>query len=132
LIPALQGGNDRLNVIRFSVPSPGVVKNILPIYLLWRITALCLYLVYSLFVLVPRGCAGTKKGVDCVLVQNPPAMPLLAVVYLYCRYQGLVKGRRPAFVIDWHNLGTKTPASEWRYHWSWPPRCRPLLEFHPS
>lgn len=86
------------------MPSPGIFKNILPIYLIWRITALCLYLLHAILVLVPRACV-TKQKVNCVLVQNPPAMPLLAIVYLYCWYQRMVTGYRPAFIIDWHNLG---------------------------
>ncbi len=32
-------------------------------------------------------------------------MPLLAVVYLYCNIMAAVNGYRPAFIIDWHNLG---------------------------
>jgi beta-1,4-mannosyltransferase len=36
---------------------------------------------------------------DCVLVQNPPAIPLLAVAALYCYWN------KAGLVIDWHNLG---------------------------
>lgn len=53
---------------------------------------------------MPKGFHGTKR-VDGVLVQNPPAMPLLALVYLYCNLIAIVKGHKPAFIIDWHNLG---------------------------
>jgi len=105
LIPELQEStDDRLNVVRFSVPSPDVIKKCLPIYLVWRILSLFLYLLYALMVSVPNGLSKMKR-VDGVLVQNPPAMPLLAVVYFYCRLTAVTKGYRPAFIIDWHNLG---------------------------
>jgi beta-1,4-mannosyltransferase len=103
LIPGLCNVEDRLNVIRFSVPSPEIFKKALPIYFVWRIVSLCLYLLRALFISVAR--APNKKRVDCVLVQNPPAMPLLAMVQLYCLCSGIFKGHRPAMVIDWHNLG---------------------------
>jgi len=105
LIPELQNNRDgRLNVVRFSVPSPDIVKKCRPIYLIWRILSLILYLLHALTVSVPNGFVEPKR-VDGVLVQNPPAMPLLAVVYLYCNLTAIVKGNRPAFIIDWHNLG---------------------------
>ena len=94
----------KLYVVRFSVPSPEMFKKFLPFYLIYRIVSLCLYLFYVLVVLEPRA-SGNKK-VDCVLVQNPPAMPLLAIVYYYCHFVvRFSKGYTPAFVIDWHNLG---------------------------
>ncbi|KAL3910793.1 MAG: hypothetical protein SGILL_007554, partial [Bacillariaceae sp.] len=110
LIPDLQervkgpGDSRRLHVVRFSVPSPDLFKKFLPFYLIWRIFSLCLYLFYVLIVLVPK--ASNNKRVDCVLVQNPPAMPLLAIVYYYCHFIiRFGKGYTPAFIIDWHNLG---------------------------
>lgn len=105
LIPELEGNRDgRLNVVRFSVPSPDIIKKSLPIYLIWRILSLFLYLLHALTVSVPKGFRETKR-VDAVLVQNPPAMPLLAVVCLYCNLTAMLKGYKPAFIIDWHNLG---------------------------
>uniref|UniRef100_A0A7S4A9X8 Glycosyltransferase subfamily 4-like N-terminal domain-containing protein n=1 Tax=Pseudo-nitzschia australis TaxID=44445 RepID=A0A7S4A9X8_9STRA len=105
LIPELQEStDDRLNVVRFSVPSPAIIRKSLPIYLVWRVVSLCLYLLYALTVSVPKGLSKMKR-VDGVLVQNPPAMPLLAIVYLYCSLTAMAKGYRPAFIIDWHNLG---------------------------
>jgi len=101
----LQENSDgRLNVVRFSVPTPDLVKNCLPIYLIWRIISLFLYLIHVLLISVPKGFCDTKR-VDLVLVQNPPAMPLLAVVSFYCNIIWVIKGYRPAFIIDWHNLG---------------------------
>ncbi|OEU22627.1 hypothetical protein FRACYDRAFT_273942 [Fragilariopsis cylindrus CCMP1102] len=107
LITELQDNTeDRLHVIRFSVPSPDIFKKVLPIYLIWRILSLCLYLLYALMVSVPNESikSSTKRRVDCVLVQNPPAMPLLFVVHIYCILTSIIKGYRPAFIIDWHNL----------------------------
>ena len=102
LIPDLSLPREDLNVIRFRVPSPKTLQKSLPIYLLWRIVNLSLYLLYALFISVP---SGRKEMVDCVLVQNPPAMPLLAIAYMYCRVIGFFSGHRPSLVIDWHNLG---------------------------
>lgn len=93
-------------MVRFSVPAPDALRKFLPIYLIWRILSLFLCLLHALLILVPKGVCG-KKRVDGVLVQNPPAMPLLAVVYLYCRIMAAVNGCRPAFIIDWHNLVRK-------------------------
>lgn len=111
LIPSLQKfasePNGRLNVVRFSVPSPEIFKRFLPFYLIWRITSLCVYLLYTLVVTIPNTATALKleKNVDCVLVQNPPAMPLLVVVYIYCQYICKYSiGYTPAFIIDWHNL----------------------------
>mmetsp|Transcript_13830 Transcript_13830/g.34756 ORF Transcript_13830/g.34756 Transcript_13830/m.34756 type:complete len:476 (-) Transcript_13830:123-1550(-) len=105
LIPALQDNRDgRLNVVRFSVPAPEILRKFLPIYLIWRILSLFLCLLHALLISVPKGFV-EKRRVDGVLVQNPPAMPLLAVVYLYCNIMAAVNGYRPAFIIDWHNLG---------------------------
>ena len=105
LIPALQDNRDgRLNVVRFSVPAPEILRKFLPIYLIWRILSLFLCLLHALLISVPKGFV-EKRRVDGVLVQNPPAMPLLAVVYLYCNIMVAVNGYRPAFIIDWHNLG---------------------------
>lgn len=103
LVPSLEGERKGLAVVRFTVPSPVVIRKVLPIYLVWRILSLCLYLVYALVVSVPR--ASPKKKVDCLLVQNPPALPLLAVACLYSFAQGILTGTRPRVVIDWHNLG---------------------------
>lgn len=44
--------------------------------------------------------------VDVVLVQNPPSVPTLLLVYLYCLSEWLWMWRkRPRLVTDWHNLG---------------------------
>ncbi|KAF7491250.1 Chitobiosyldiphosphodolichol beta-mannosyltransferase [Sarcoptes scabiei] len=36
---------------------------------------------------------------DCILVQNPPSVPSLPIVWLVCRL------RHCKFIIDWHNYG---------------------------
>lgn len=99
LIPALLGENEKLEVIRFSVPAPKSLRKILPLYLLVRASLLFFFVFRVLFQAAPN------RNVDVVLVQNPPAMPLLLATHLYCLIRGIVSGQRPAFVIDWHNLG---------------------------
>jgi len=53
---------------------------------------------------------------DCILVQNPPSIPLLLLTYIYCHTHTIIgmdskdgspkTGKtRPGLVIDWHNLG---------------------------
>jgi beta-1,4-mannosyltransferase len=101
LIPALYSFSEQqLHVIRFRVPSPKVLQYIMPVYFVWRILSLSLWLIWMLFVKVP-----TRTAVDCVLVQNPPALPLLFCAYFFCWIRGINQSRRPGLVIDWHNLG---------------------------
>lgn len=101
LVPALQKApRDKLQVVRIGVPSPSFLRPILPIYFLWRIFSLTLWLSWALFVTVRR-----KPVADCLVLQNPPAVPLLLVSYIYCRTMGIFYGKRPGLVIDWHNLG---------------------------
>ena len=94
-----------VEVIRLKIPSPEIFKKLLPIYLIWRILSLCIYLLYALFIQLSR--SRNNARVDCLLVQNPPAMPLLAVAYFYCSVVGLLQRHRPRpdLIIDWHNLG---------------------------
>ena len=97
-LAAVQAHNsDRFQLIRFRVPT--LFEKVKPLYFVWRILSLSLYLGAALFFSV------SFQPVDFVLVQNPPALPLLAVAYAYCRIQALTQGRRPGFIIDWHNLG---------------------------
>jgi beta-1,4-mannosyltransferase len=99
LIDGLKG-RERLDVIRFHVPTPAALMKIRPLYLIWRIITMALWLLYALLVSVR-----SNPPVDCILVQNPPALPLLFIALLYTRIKGLVQSKRPRFVIDWHNLG---------------------------
>lgn len=99
LIPALQK-QERLHVVRFMPLSLSFLRKVLPIYILWRILSLTLWLAWALFVSVSKAPVA-----DCIIVQNPPAMPVLTVCFLYCRVMEMFYGKRPAFIIDWHNLG---------------------------
>ena len=76
-------------------------------YFVWRILSLAVCLLWILVLRIP-------DAVDCILVQNPPALPLLAVVYAFrfLQERGLAgwrqrrrRRRRPAVIVDWHNLG---------------------------
>ena len=42
---------------------------------------------------------------DEILVQNPPSIPLLIMCWIYVNTRMGSFWRRPAFMIDWHNLG---------------------------
>lgn len=125
LIPALthRRYQDRLRVVRFPAPKLKFLKRyLLPVYFLWRIVSLTVLLVLALFFHVgtSAGSGGgennNKKNIskskfphaqppDCVLVQNPPAIPLLAVAAVYCHLY------KAGLVIDWHNLGYSMIAS---------------------
>ena len=95
--------NQQLTVVRF--PSMKIMSHesatsvfrvfTWPLYLLWRILSLTCLLTHALLFRVNRA-----TPVDCLLVQNPPAMPLLMVAVAYCRLFS-----KTALVIDWHNLG---------------------------
>lgn len=103
LIPDLLRNGEALNVVRFSASSPPKFlrqKMVLPLYFLWRVCSLVGGLLRALWIVQIR-----RPVVDCVLVQNPPAIPLLIVAYLYCHLLGLGRRKRPKLVIDWHNLG---------------------------
>eukprot|EP00934_Nitzschia_sp_Nitz4_P002143 Nitzschia sp. Nitz4//scaffold54_size114964//14188//15742//NITZ4_003836-RA/size114964-processed-gene-0.153-mRNA-1//1//CDS//3329554306//2143//frame0 len=105
LVPSLvQHSEGRLHVVRFTVPAcPKAIARILPLYYLWRVLSLILYLLWALFAWVPR--PSSIPPVDCLLVQNPPAMPLLAIAQFYCWFHRTFTSGAPALVIDWHNLG---------------------------
>ena len=94
----VQHEGKRMRVIRFHVPTFFENKTLL--YAVWRLVSLSLFLAHALFFSV-----GSHTPVDFVLVQNPPALPLLALAYVYCRVKQFLQGRRPGLIIDWHNLG---------------------------
>lgn len=101
LVPVLcRPHQNRLTVVRFSVPSPLFLRKILPLYLLIRVILLFIYVIKAFFVSIPR-----RIPANVILVQNPPAMPLLLVAHFYCLWNGIFGKYRPALVIDWHNLG---------------------------
>jgi beta-1,4-mannosyltransferase len=90
-------GTQRLQVIRFSTPS---LFRGSPFYFVWRLLSLTYYLSHALLFSV------SKRPIDFILVQNPPAIPLLGISYIFCHLIAFrQRGRRPGFIIDWHNLG---------------------------
>jgi beta-1,4-mannosyltransferase len=97
LIPDLVG-HERLTVVRFTATSPQFLRGVLPIYFVARVLSLLWGLIGALWWHVSR-------PVDCVLVQNPPAIPLLLVTYIYRQLMGLGQTKPPKLIIDWHNLG---------------------------
>jgi beta-1,4-mannosyltransferase len=110
-----------LKIVRFEPFSPPVwlkkykfaskVPIGLPVYLVMRVTGILFSLVYALWFRVPKR-NNKKLPVDCIVVQNPPSIPLLLLTYIYCMtnyrrtsINGKKEYSRPAFIIDWHNLG---------------------------
>jgi len=70
-----------------------------------RLASLLFCVIHTLWVQLHQ-VPHTKTPVDVMLVQNPPSVPTLMLGYLFCLWQGIkTRGRRPRFVIDWHNLG---------------------------
>eukprot|EP00563_Minutocellus_polymorphus_P001488 CAMPEP_0181037548 /NCGR_PEP_ID=MMETSP1070-20121207/9461_1 /TAXON_ID=265543 /ORGANISM="Minutocellus polymorphus, Strain NH13" /LENGTH=573 /DNA_ID=CAMNT_0023115273 /DNA_START=33 /DNA_END=1751 /DNA_ORIENTATION=- len=122
-----QGGNreeDSLfKIIRMEPPSPpkSLRRCLLPLYLVLRLVGLVYSLLRTLFITIPaahhrKDANGRKQSVpiDCVLVQNPPSIPLLLLAYLFCISRPLLLLSRPGLVIDWHNLGyTMFDVSDW-------------------
>lgn len=97
LIPRLQEKDaTNLNVVRFNIPTPTLLIKVRLLYLIWRIISMCLWLCWALFISVPKQ---NYPPVDCILVQNPPALPLLLISYIYAKI------KKARMVIDWHNLG---------------------------
>jgi beta-1,4-mannosyltransferase len=96
----------QFHVVRFQTSASPAVSAFLrkvfpPLYFAWRLVTLLAALVWALWMRV------SWRSVNCVLVQNPPAIPLLFVSYVYCQWLGLVSSAasKPRLVIDWHNLG---------------------------
>ena len=103
----------RLKTIRMEVPVPPkfLRQYLQPIYLLLRLLGLVYSLTRTLFLIVPGAQIDTREKerlnipVDCVVVQNPPSIPLLFLAYIFCLSRPLLLLPRPGLVIDWHNLG---------------------------
>ena len=112
-----------LKIIRMKPPSPpkSLRRRLLPLYLLLRLVGLVYSLLRTLFITIPtahhrKDANGRKQPVPvhCVLVQNPPSIPLLLLAYLFCISRPLLLLPRPGLVIDWHNLGyTMFDVSDW-------------------
>jgi beta-1,4-mannosyltransferase len=92
--------SSRLRVVRFDVPDLAALRSFGPVYFVVRTIMLSLYLLLSLVRHIPN-----SAPVDFVLVQNPPALPLLLVALGYCQLRAFRQRRRPGLIIDWHNLG---------------------------
>ena len=113
-----------LKIIRMEPPTPpkSLRRRLLPLYLLLRLVGLVYTLLRTLFVTIPtthyQTDAKERKRqpvpIDCVLVQNPPSIPLLLLAYLFCISRPFLLLPRPGLVIDWHNLGfTMFDVSDW-------------------
>ena len=96
LIPTLthRRFRDRLTVVRFDAPILPLKNVSLALYFVWRIISLSCLLIHTLLWRVQN------QSVNLILIQNPPALPLLAVAVLYSRFYV-----RAPLVVDWHNLG---------------------------
>ena len=102
LIEALQekqNSSDLFSSVRFHVPDCPTLLGKVGLRLIWRIITMSVFLLYALFGSVPKA-----PEVECILVQNPPAIPLLSIAWFFARIKGLTKSKRPRLVIDWHNL----------------------------
>ena len=89
--------SQRFQIIRFNTPT--LFKGS-PFYFVWRLLSLAYYLSYALLFSV------SKHPIDFILVQNPPAIPLLGISYVFCRLIAFrQRRRRPGLIFDWHNLG---------------------------
>jgi len=93
LIPLLND-KERLTVQRFQpyMPSAFVRSKLKPLYYLIRVVELFRLLIATLFTQV-------STPVHCILVQNPPSLPLLFVASVYSYWT------TSSLIIDWHNLG---------------------------
>ena len=102
LIEDLQNAaaSTRLNVVRFHVPAPEALRSLRLVYFVWRVLSMSLWLLAALLVGVP-----SQPDISCILLQNPPALPLLFISLLFSRIKQLTQRKRPRVVIDWHNLG---------------------------
>ena len=101
LIPELSKyDGEGLRVIRIN-PSKFNNITIKPLRLVLRLMALIWVLIDALF----RRSSNFFVSVDAILVQNPPSIPLLIMCWIYVNTRMGSFWRRPAFMIDWHNLG---------------------------
>eukprot|EP01084_Bolivina_argentea_P003392 6362_1 len=108
--PLIDGGQGLINEVRsshiittlpFTDPFWGkrngigfwktIRRRVYPLFALAKLVTVGLKLLWGLLILA--------ESFDAILVQTPPAMPTLMVVWLACRLRGA------RMIIDWHNLG---------------------------
>ena len=92
-----------LQVIRFPAPKVDILRSIrvlLPLYFVWRAISLFFLLIVALSFVKPTTLPSTGQQVrpQAVLIQNPPAIPILLVMMIYKYWTGA------RLIIDWHNL----------------------------
>ena len=75
-------------------PFPSLPRILFPLYAPLKVVYLALLLAYSLLV------SGARTA-DVILVQNPPSIPVLAVLFLFTR----ILFSSAFVIIDWHNFG---------------------------
>ena len=99
IMPQLKLHVGSLNEIRFTPYKPPAFlrKTLLPVYYIFR----AIGLMYGLSVALQS----LEEPVDCILIQNPPNIPILILSYIFCYIQEKRINIKPGVVIDWHNLG---------------------------
>ena len=93
-----------LRVIRFPAPKVDILRSnplLLPLYFAWRAITLTFLLIMALSFVKPAPLLSTGEKVkpQAILMQNPPAIPILMLMVTYKFFTGA------KLVIDWHNLG---------------------------
>ncbi|KAL7578147.1 hypothetical protein ACA910_012592 [Epithemia clementina (nom. ined.)] len=93
-----------LRVVRFPAPKVDILRShslLLPLYFAWRCLSLFVLLVTALTLVkaAPLPSTGEKVKPQAILMQNPPAIPILSVMVAYKYWTGA------KLIIDWHNLG---------------------------
>jgi len=83
------------NITIFAIqPISGMLwlrKALFPLYAVVKVVLLLFRLLLTLLFKIPKP--------DIMLMQNPPSIPTMAIVWLVCKIRGA------HMVIDWHNLG---------------------------
>lgn len=104
-VPTVEANAQRptLRVIRFPAPKVFVLLStiLLPIYFAWRAISLFILLIIALSFVNPLPLPSSsreKVKPHAILMQNPPAIPVLAIMVLYKYWTGA------KLIIDWHNL----------------------------
>eukprot|EP00522_Entomoneis_paludosa_P010385 CAMPEP_0172443020 /NCGR_PEP_ID=MMETSP1065-20121228/3328_1 /TAXON_ID=265537 /ORGANISM="Amphiprora paludosa, Strain CCMP125" /LENGTH=504 /DNA_ID=CAMNT_0013193081 /DNA_START=121 /DNA_END=1635 /DNA_ORIENTATION=- len=106
-----------LQVVRFPAPKIVFLRSqpiFLPLYFLWRTISLWVLLCSSLVLFVkPASLQSKKVYPQIILMQNPPAIPVLMTMVLYKFWTGA------KLIIDWHNLGYSMIDKQYTTFRSW-------------